>query len=222
MRRPLRLEHPLDQLLHLRARSSIRLVSSCRPRAGHEHPARVVDPDLLDRRVVEEAAAAAPKPDTRATSSPTTASTSATGATTPVRLRSSWARTTRLGEPAYDERVALRVDALAAYGLAHPLVERLDQVGVRVCGDDRHADPSRVRDPCQKPTAAAVCSGRGRRESVDDPRRNVRQRASDHSPASTRPRSSPWAAKSKANEDRSDALLRLTLGGGSMSAFCQK
>ncbi len=41
-----------------------------------------------------------------------------------------------LGESAYDGRIALRVDALTAHGLAHPLVERLDQVGVRIWGDD--------------------------------------------------------------------------------------
>jgi hypothetical protein len=37
-----------------------------------------------------------------------------------------------LGETAYDEGIALRVDALGAHGLAHPPIERLDQVGVRV------------------------------------------------------------------------------------------
>jgi hypothetical protein len=44
-----------------------------------------------------------------------------------------------LGQTAYDDRVALRVDTLAAHGLAQPLVERLDQVGVRIRGHDRHS-----------------------------------------------------------------------------------
>ncbi len=46
------------------------------------------------------------------------------------------------GEPANDGRVALRVEALTTYGLADSLVERLDQVCVGCCGNDRHADPS--------------------------------------------------------------------------------
>ena len=37
-----------------------------------------------------------------------------------------------LGDPAHQRRVALRVDALAAYQLAHLLVEPLDQLVVRV------------------------------------------------------------------------------------------
>jgi hypothetical protein len=47
-----------------------------------------------------------------------------------------------LGQPAYDGRVALGVHALTANGLADALVERLHQVRVGVCGDDRHRDPS--------------------------------------------------------------------------------
>ena len=78
-----------------------------------------------------------PKPDTRATSSPTIASTSADRSDDPGQAALVVGAHHGLGEAAYDERVALRVDALAAHGLAHPLVERLDQVGVRVRGDDR-------------------------------------------------------------------------------------
>ena len=37
-----------------------------------------------------------------------------------------------LGDPAYDGGVALRVDALAAHRLAHPQVELVDQLGVRL------------------------------------------------------------------------------------------
>ena len=48
-----RLEHPLDQLLHLR-RAQHQVGQLVPPVAGHEDPARVVDPDLLDARVVEE------------------------------------------------------------------------------------------------------------------------------------------------------------------------
>jgi hypothetical protein len=45
------------------------------------------------------------------------------------------------GQAAYDARIELRVDALAAHGLAHPLVERLDELGVGVRGDHRHPIP---------------------------------------------------------------------------------
>ena len=47
-----RLQHPLDQVAHLVA-VSIVVVSSAQPVARDEHLARLVDPDLLDARVVE-------------------------------------------------------------------------------------------------------------------------------------------------------------------------
>jgi len=46
------LEHPLDQLVDLRL-GEHQIGQLVPPVASHEHPARVVDPDLLDGRVVE-------------------------------------------------------------------------------------------------------------------------------------------------------------------------
>ncbi len=92
------IRRPLD--LSIRSTSSctcagvsIRLVSSCRPR-------RAMKTRLGSLIQISSTAGSsrngcnAPNPDTRATSSPTTESTSATGATAPVRLRSSCSRTT--------------------------------------------------------------------------------------------------------------------------------
>jgi hypothetical protein len=50
------------------------------------------------------------------------------------------------GDAADDGGVALRVDTLAADGLAHEQVELLDQLPVSIDGRRRHAgSPSRVR-----------------------------------------------------------------------------
>jgi hypothetical protein len=63
-----------------------------------------------------------------------------------------------LGEAAYDGRVTLGVDALAAHDLAHLLVERLDQVCV--CGNDRQGDPS----PSKRSVPATYDGPHGRRK----------------------------------------------------------
>ena len=130
------LQHPLDQLLHLRAGEHQvgQLVSAA---ARDEHPRRVVDPDLLDRGVVEELL------ERSEPGHPGDQLADHGVDVTDRRDDSGQAALVvgaddGLGQPAYDGRVALRVDALVAHGLAHPLVERLDQVGVRVRGNDRH------------------------------------------------------------------------------------
>ena len=96
-----------------------------------EDAARVVDPDLLDRRVVEERLER-PEP-----GDPRDQLAHDRGRVGHRRDGSGEAALVvvaddALGDTAYDGRVTLRVDALAADGLAHPLVELLDQVGVRV------------------------------------------------------------------------------------------
>ena len=58
-----------------------------------------------------------------------------------------------LGDPAYDDGVALRVNALAAHQCAHPLVERLDELGVRV--GQRHQGPRPEKLRC-RPLATYV------------------------------------------------------------------
>ena len=71
----------------------IRLVSSWRPRRATK--TRLGSLIHTSSTVGSSSSGwSGPKPETRATSSPTIESTSATGATAPVRLRSSWARTT--------------------------------------------------------------------------------------------------------------------------------
>ena len=122
------MRRPLD--LSIRSTSSctcavlsIRLVSSCRPlRAMNTRLGSLIQ--TSSTLGSSRNGCSGPKPETRATSSPTTASTSGTGATTPVRLRSSWSRTTPSAMRRTSARVALRVDALAADQLAHVLVER--------------------------------------------------------------------------------------------------
>ena len=92
------IRRPLD--LSIRSTSSctcaavsIRLVSSCRPlRATKTRLGSLIQ--ISSTAGSSRNGCSGPKPDTRATSSPTTASTSGTGATAPVRLRSSCSRTT--------------------------------------------------------------------------------------------------------------------------------
>ena len=93
IRRPLRLEHPLDQLLHLGAASGPGW-SARAGRAGRRTPGDGSLIQISSTAGSSRNGCSGPNPDTRATSSPTTASASGTGATTPVRLRSSWSRTT--------------------------------------------------------------------------------------------------------------------------------
>ena len=135
IRRPTALEHPLDQLLHLGAGEDQvgQLVPAA---AGHEDPAGVVDPDLLDGGVVEERLerAEAGHPGHQLADHRVDVGDRSDDAGQAALVVGAHHG---LGETSYDERVALRVDTLAAHGLAHSLVERLDQVGVRVCGDDR-------------------------------------------------------------------------------------
>ena len=94
---------------------------------------RVVDPDLLDRRVVEEGLQRPESGD------PGDQLADHRGRVGHRRDGAGQAALVvvaddALGDPAYDRGVALRVDALAADGLAHQLVELLDQLAVRVDG----------------------------------------------------------------------------------------
>ena len=82
-----------------------------------------------------------PNPETRATSSPTTdgrighrGDHSGEAALVVVADDS-------LGDPPDDGSVALRVDTLAAHGLAHEQIELLHQLPVTVDGRRRHAGP---------------------------------------------------------------------------------
>ena len=144
IRRPLDFEHPLDQLVHLGAgQHQVGQLVPAVP--GDEHPGRVVDPDLLDRRVVEERLQRPEAGDPR-----DQLADHGVG----VGHRRDHAGQAALvvvadhglGDPAYDGRVALRVDALAAHHLAHVRVELLDQLPVTIDGRRRHVgSPSRVR-----------------------------------------------------------------------------
>ena len=109
--------------------------------AGDEDPARVVDPDLLDASGRRGTAAAARSPETRATSSPTTASTSGDRGDHAGQAALVVVAHHALGDPAYEPGVALRVHALTADQLAHVLVEELDDVVVLLGLPDHHGDP---------------------------------------------------------------------------------
>ncbi len=101
------------------------------PAAGDEDPAGVVDPDLLDLRVVEEGLQRA---EARHAGDQLAHHRAVVG---DGRDRSGEAEVVVvaddvLGDAAYDEGLALRVDALAPHALAHLQVEALDEVvGVR-------------------------------------------------------------------------------------------
>lgn len=104
---------------------------------GHEDPAGVVDPDLLDRRVVEERLQRA---EPRHPGDQLADDRVDVGdrrhdpgeAALVVRAHDT------LGDAAYDGGVALRVDALPTHQLAHVLVEQLDELAVRVRRRHRH------------------------------------------------------------------------------------
>ena len=106
--------------------------------AGHEHPARVVDPDLLHGRVVE---VGLQRPEARDPRDELTHD----GVDVGDRIDRTGQRALvvvaydALGDPPYQRCVALRVDPLAADLVAHALVERLDQL--RVGFGHRHGSP---------------------------------------------------------------------------------
>ncbi len=99
--------------------------------AGDEDPARVVDPDLLDGRVVEvglqRAEAGDPGDQLADDRVDVGDGRDDTGQRALVVVADD-----DLGDPAYEPGVALRVDALAAYVVAHLRVEALDERAVRV------------------------------------------------------------------------------------------
>ena len=124
------LEHPLDQLLHLGARQDHvgQLVPAV---AGDEHPARLVDPDLLDLGVVEE-----PLQRTEAGDPWRPAPRPRRPGRAPARRRrSGCARRGRVRRPrpaVARARVDLRIDPFTAYDGAQLLVEVTDQVDRRI------------------------------------------------------------------------------------------
>ena len=118
---PAALEHPLDQLLHL-GRGEDQVGQLVATAAGDEDPARVVDPDLLDGRVVEEGlqrTEAGHAGDQLADHRLGVGDRRHGTGQAAVVVGADHG----LGQPAYDEGVALRVDTLAAHGLADALVE---------------------------------------------------------------------------------------------------
>ena len=103
------------------------LVSSCRPlRATKTRLGSLIQ--ISSTSGSSRNRCSGPKPETRATSSPITPTGSGTGVTTPVRLRSSWARTTSSAIRRTRVDVELRVDPFAAYDGTHLLVEVSDQI----------------------------------------------------------------------------------------------
>ncbi len=136
------LEHALDQLLHLGGgeHQVCQLVTTV---AGDENPARVVDPDLLDRRIVEEGLQR---------SEPGDPGDQLADDRLGVRDRDDGAGEAALvvvadhalGDAPHHRGVALRVDPFAAHQLADMLVELVDQLSVGV--GERHPSPHvRVR-----------------------------------------------------------------------------
>ena len=144
MRRPARLQHPLDQLVDLgAAQDQVGQLVPAVP--GDEHPRRVVDPDLLDRGVVEERLERTEPGDPGHQLADDRRRIGHRGHGAGEAALVVVADDT-LGDPADDGGVALRVDTLAADGLAHEQVELLDQLPVTIDGRRRHAgSPSRVR-----------------------------------------------------------------------------
>ena len=123
---PARLEHPLDQLVDLRGVEPEvgQLVPAT---ARDEDPLRGVDPHLLDLGVVEEGLQRAEAGDPGDQLADHRAVVGdrrhGTGEAELVVVADDV-----LGDAAYDERLALRVDALAADALAHLAVEAQDEV----------------------------------------------------------------------------------------------
>lgn len=122
------LEHPLDQLGDLRRREH-QVGELVAAGAGDEDAAGVVDPDLLDRRVVEErlegAEAAHPR-DQLAHDAVDVGDRSHRAGQGAVVVVAHDA----LGQPTHDGHVALRVDALAPDQLADDAVELVEQLVV--------------------------------------------------------------------------------------------
>lgn len=123
---PARLEHPLDELVDLRGVEAQvgQLVAAA---AGDEDPAGVVDPDLLDLRVVEEGLQ---RTEARHPSDQLTHHGAVVG---DGRDRARQAEVVVvadhvLGDAAHERGLALRVDALAPDPLPHLQVEPLDEV----------------------------------------------------------------------------------------------
>ena len=136
-----RLEHPLDQLVHLRtAQHQVGQLVTAVP--GHEDPRRVVDPDLFDRGVVEERLQ---RPEPRDPRHQLADDRRRVGHRRDDPGQTALVVVTdhAFGDAAYDGRVALRVDALMAHGLAHEQVELVHQLGMPVAVDSgcRHAAP---------------------------------------------------------------------------------
>ena len=106
--------------------------------AGDEDPARVVDPDLLHGRVVEEGLERAEAGHPRDQLADDRVDVGdrrddpAQGAFVVVADHA-------LRDPAYEPGVALRVDALTADVVAHLRVEALDERSMRI--GHRHRDP---------------------------------------------------------------------------------
>ena len=96
---------------------------------GDEDPARVVDPHLLDLGVVEERLQRpeAGDPGDQLADHRAVVGDRRDGAGEAAVVV---VADDVLGDAAYDERLALRVDALAAHALAHLVVEPLDQLVV--------------------------------------------------------------------------------------------
>ena len=138
------LQHPLHELLHLRGgeHEGGQLVAAV---AGHEDPARVVDPDLLDRGVVEERLE---RPEPRHPGDQLTDHRVDVGHR---RDRAGEAAVVvladhRLRDPPDQAGLALGIHGLAAHHLPHVLVELLDELLVRVRRTVRRRVRRRVRD----------------------------------------------------------------------------
>ncbi len=113
----------------------------------HEHAARVVDPDLLDRRVVE---VALQRPEARDPGHQlldhrvlVTDREHGTGQAALVVVPDDPFR-----EPPHEAGVPLRVDRLGPDGRAQLRVERLDQVTVRIGVRQAHGSPEVPRGAC--------------------------------------------------------------------------
>ena len=106
--------------------------------AGDEDAARVVDPDLLDRRVVEERLERSEAGDPRDQLAHHRVDVGDGHDRTGERVVVVLAHHA-FGDPSHEAGVALRVDAVTAYVVADPRVEALDERRVRV--GDRHAGP---------------------------------------------------------------------------------
>src|SRR5215212_10947140 len=158
------LEHPLDEVLHLGAgQHQVRQLVPAP--SGDEDPRRVVDPDLLDRRVVEEGlerAEAGHPGDQLADHRVDVTDRCDDAGQAPLVMSTD----DGLGQAAYHRRVPLGVDPLAAHGLAHPLVQRLHQVGMTMRGQNRHPIPLPSKRSVEATYDARASRGSGRRKSL--------------------------------------------------------